>query len=353
MAGGSSGSGVAARDDVVRSRGAAAPDRTRFAAVDLGTNNCRLLVARPDSRGFRVLDAYSRIVRLGEGLTASGALSEAAMRRSIGALGVCAARIRRMRVRHARYVATEACRQARNCDEFLARVETETGIALEIIPAEEEARLALAGCVPLLSASQEFALVFDIGGGSTELVWARVLAGKAPQIIAWTSVPYGVVTLAERFGGHEVDTDAYAAMVQAVEAQIARFEQTHRLAATFAAGRAQMVGISGTITTLAAVQLGLPRYDRRRVDGRAISLEAVGDISRRLVAMSYDQRVANPCILKGRADLVIPGCAVLEAILAQWPAPEVRVADRGLRDGILWTMMRNTPVVAESTARRE
>ena len=353
MAVGSSGSGAVAGDDAVRSQGAGARSWARFAAVDLGTNNCRLLVARPEGPGFRVLDAYSRIVRLGEGLTESGTLSEAAMRRSIGALGVCAARIRRMRVRHARYVTTEACRQARNCDEFLARVETETGITLEIIAAEEEARLALAGCVPLLSAGQEFALVFDIGGGSTELIWARVAAGKAPEVIAWTSVPHGVVSLAERFGGHEVDTEAYAAMVLAVAAQIARFEQAHRLGAVFAAGRAQMVGISGTITTLAAVQLDLPRYDRRRVDGRAISLAAVSEISRRLVAMTYAERVAHPCILKGRADLVIPGCAVLEAILNQWPAPEVRVADRGLRDGILRTMMRNEPVVAESAARQE
>lgn len=340
--------------NATRSRSGGRPRRLRgdrlFAAVDLGTNNCRLLVAQPEADGFRVVDAYSRIVRLGEGVAETGVLSEAAMQRAISALRVCAAKIRRMRVRHARYVATEACRRAANYRTFLEQVTAETGIQLEIIPAEEEARLALAGCVQLLDPAHEFAMVFDIGGGSTELIWARLSPGEVPEMAAWTSIPVGVVTLAEQFDGGEPDTHAYSEMVRFVEERLAPFEEEHRASVAFAQGSAQMIGISGTITTLAAVQLDLPRYDRSKVDGQSVSTAAVGEISQRLAGMSYAERSAHPCILKGRADLVIPGCAALEAILRLWPAPEVRVADRGLREGILRTMMGADPAVAPAAS---
>jgi len=320
----------------------------RFAAVDLGTNNCRLLVAQPAPGGFRVMDAYSRIVRLGQGVAQSGVLSEAAMERAIVALRICSDKIRRKRVRHARYVTTEACRRAANCDDFLARVKADIGISLEIIPAEEEARLALEGCVPLLIPSWEFALVFDIGGGSTELIWTRVSAGKPPEMLGWTSLPVGVVTLSEEFGGIRPDPDAYSGMVRVVEKQLMPFDEEHCVTSAFEEKRAQMIGISGTVTTLAAVQLDLARYDRERVDGRALSLAAVGDISRRLAGMSYAERAAHPCIQKDRADLVIPGCAALEAVLRVWPAPEIRVADCGLREGILHKLMGADPAIVRA-----
>ena len=311
-----------------------------YAALDLGTNNCRLLVARPDGRdGFRVVDAYSRIVRLGAGLDRTGRLGEAAMLRTLEALRVCASKIARNRVTAGRYVATEACRRASNCDEFFGRVAAETGLRLQTITPEEEARLALAGCVPLLDPAQEYALVFDIGGGSTELIWTRIAPGAEPKIVAWISVPCGVVTLAERHGGRDPGPDAFAAMIAEVAGHLLPLEDLHSIARAFAGGAAQMVGISGTITTLAAVGLGLPRYDRDQVDGRWVSNAEVTAVSHRLASMSYEERIAHPCIRKGRADLVIPGCAALQAILRVWPAEQVRVADRGLREGILRYLM--------------
>ena len=325
------------------------PGRVRapaYAAVDLGTNNCRLLVAQPHDDGFRVIDAYSRLVRLGAGVAQEGLLSEPAMRRTLTALRVCADKIERCGVTRARYVATEACRRAGNCDTFLDRVRTDVGIDLEIITAEEEARLALAACVPLLDPAQEYALVFDIGGGSTELIWTRVTAGAVPELVAWTSIPSGVVTLSEKHGGRDPGPEAYEAMVWEVEEQLEAFEDEHALSTVFAAGRAQMVGISGTITTVAAVRMGLARYDRNKVDGGWVSADDIGSVSRRLASMPYDERAAHPCIGKGRADLVVPGCAALEAILRKWPADRVRVADRGLREGILRQLIGTDPAVA-------
>ena len=318
----------------------AAAARPMYAALDLGTNNCRLLVARPDGRGgFRVVDAYSRMVRLGAGLDRTGRLSESAIRRTLEALGVCAAKMVRKGVTSGRYVATEACRRASNCEEFLERVEAETGLCLETIPPEEEARLALAGCVPLLDPTRAYALVFDIGGGSTELIWARIAAGEEPDLIAWISVPCGVVTLAERHGGRDPGPEAFAAMIAEVGEHLLPLEDAHSLTKAFAGGAAQMVGISGTITTLAAVGLDLPRYDRRAVDGRWVSTAEVAAVTRRLASMYYEERIAHPCIRNGRADLMVPGCAALQAILRVWPAEQVRVADRGVREGILRRLM--------------
>lgn len=325
------------------------PDPT-FAAVDLGTNNCRLLIARRAGDGLRVVDAYSRIVRLGAGVAQSGVLSEAAMRRTVSTLAVCADKVRAAGVTHSRFVATEACRRASNAAEFVERVRAETGIELDIIPPEEEARLALAGCVPVLDPCSEHALVFDIGGGSTEIIWTKVAAGREPEMIGWTSIPCGVVTLAENHGGREPNADDYKAMVAEVGEHVDAFEQKYRPSRAFAAGTAQMVGISGTVTTVAAVLMDLPRYDRTRVDDTWIASADVASVTRGLAAMTYAQRMAHPCIRRGRADLVLPGCAALEAILSVWKAERVRVADRGLREGILRRLMGASTVVGSPVA---
>ncbi len=329
-----------------------------YAALDLGTNNCRLLVARPLAEGFRVIDAFSRIVRLGEGLGASGRLSEAAMVRTLDALKVCAAKMRRRGVTRARAVATEACRRAANCEAFLARVRHATGIELEIISNDEEAQLAIYGCAPLLDREISHALVFDIGGGSTELGWMRVPRGSGangriaePEPRGWYSIPIGVVTLTERHGGHEVPPEVYEAMIEEVGAAIAPFEAEHRLGALVEAGRLQMLGTSGTVTTLCGVHQRLPRYDRARVDGTYLDFETARQVSRRIAEMSYEARVADPCIGPERADLVIAGCAILEALCGAWPVGRLRVADRGLREGILFMLMHGTR--EPGTARSE
>jgi exopolyphosphatase / guanosine-5'-triphosphate,3'-diphosphate pyrophosphatase len=310
-----------------------------FAALDLGTNNCRLLVARPlIEGGFRVIDAFSRIVRLGEGVSATGRLSEAAMVRTIDALRVCAVKIHRRGATHIRCVATEACRRAANCAEFVARVRRETGILLEIITEREEAALAFNGCAPLLEPGWPRAVVFDIGGGSTEVGWLG-LEGAVPELLGWLSIPIGVVTLAERHGSARLPETLYDAMVEEVAHLLRPFAVAHGIAEGIAAGRVQMLGTSGTVTTLAGVHLGLPRYDRNLVDGRYLDFAAIRRVSAALAAMECAERAGNPCIGRDRADLVVAGCAILEAMCRLWPVGRLRVADRGVREGILHGLM--------------
>jgi exopolyphosphatase/guanosine-5'-triphosphate,3'-diphosphate pyrophosphatase len=339
----------------VRDGAGASAARGTYAALDLGTNNCRLLVARPVAGGFRVIDAFSRIVRLGEGLGASGRLSEPAMARALDALKVCAAKMRRRGVAHARSVATEACRRAGNGGAFLDRVRRETGIELEIISHDAQASLALYGCVPLLDRAVPNALVFDIGGGSTEVGWMRVpparSAAPAPELGGWFSIPIGVVTLAERHGGRRVTPRIYETMVAEVRDALAPLAASCELSDLVAEGQLQMLGTSGTVTTLAGVHQELPRYDRARVDGYYLDFETVRLISRRIASMSYDRRAAQPCIGEERADLVVPGCAILEAVCGTWPVGRLRVADRGLREGILFMLMRGRTQAVGSAPR--
>lgn len=310
-----------------------------YAAVDLGTNNCRLLVAKPARTGFQVIDSFSRIVRLGEGLSARSTLSEGAMLRTIDALKVCGEKMARRGVTRQRHVATAACRAAENHQEFVDRVRRETGVRLEVISAAEEARLAVAGCVSLFDDGSDHAFVFDIGGGSTELIWTKIKPDYQCDILAWTSLPCGVVTLAEEFGGRTVGAEAYAAMVRYVQDQLATFDQQHSLADKVEQHRVQMIGTSGTVTTVAGVHLGLERYDRNRVDGMWIARDDVFCVSHKLAAMTYEERAANPCIGPDRADLVVAGCAIYEAIANTWPSDQIRVADRGLREGLLLELM--------------
>lgn len=311
-----------------------------YSALDLGTNNCRLLIAKPTRRGFRVVDAFSRIVRLGEGLGHSGALSDAAMERAISALKICARKMQKRGVSRAHNVATAACRQAANGADFASRVLTETGIRLNIITPAEEARLAVAGCLPLLDPKSRYGLVFDVGGGSTELIWLDLGNRRNPDILAWTSMPQGVVTLSEKYGGLEISPRSYMEMVKEVREHLQGFERDHALRRHFEAGEVQMLGMSGTVTTLTGVHMGLRRYDRNQVDGAWVEVSAIRDVARKLSGMDYPARVSVPCIGEERADLVVAGCAILEAITDLWPANILRVADRGLREGILTTLMR-------------
>jgi exopolyphosphatase / guanosine-5'-triphosphate,3'-diphosphate pyrophosphatase len=310
-----------------------------YAALDLGTNNCRLLIASPSGDGFRVVDSFSRIIRLGEGISTTGLIGEAAIERAIAALSICRDKIESRKAKRLRLIATEACRAAGNADGFRARVAAQTGIRLEVIDRETEAGLAVIGCSPLLDPKGRGAILFDIGGGSTELV--RIErdpgAGNAePRIKAWMSVPLGVVTLAERFGGRDVTRDCYARMVEAVAHHVAPFAAAH---GGDLAGM-HLLGTSGTVTTLAGIHLNLPRYDRRRVDGIWIGDADITATIDRLLSMSYQERAENNCISVERADLVLAGCAILDAIRQAFPLPRLRVADRGLREGMLVEMMR-------------
>jgi len=318
--------------------------RQSYAAIDLGTNNCRLLIARPSGENFTVIDAFSRVVRLGEGLATSGRLSDAAMERTLAALRVCADKLMRRNVFLARSVATEACRRAENGPEFIERVREETGIALDIISAREEARLAVLGCHVLLEQGYGPAMIFDIGGGSTELVLIES-TGTVPRILDWQSVPWGVVSLTESCGPEGVDEAD----------RLARYRHMHSLVAeSFAAfakrvggardsagreGPLRLLGTSGTVTTLASLHLELPQYDRRMVDGLIVPAQSMRDISARLSSMAIEERRELACIGRERADLVVAGCAILEAILDLWPASRLGVADRGIREGILRSLI--------------
>jgi exopolyphosphatase / guanosine-5'-triphosphate,3'-diphosphate pyrophosphatase len=318
------------------------PARRAYAALDLGTNNCRLLIARPDGDRFIIVDAFSRIVRLGEGLAATGKLSDAAMDRTVSALSVCAEKLMRRNVHVARSVATEACRRASNGDAFVARVYAETGIKLDVISAEEEARLAVLGCHALLEPDDAPAMIFDIGGGSTELVLVDTRDG-VPKTLDWLSVPWGVVSLSE---AEPHDSDCATAREEAYARMRARLIESfaplvERLnGTTHTAPR--LLGTSGTVTTLASVHLGLPSYDRRQIDGLVVPVSAMRDISAQLAGMPVAERALFPCIGEERADLVVAGCAILEAILDIWPAERVGIADRGIREGILRQLMTGT-----------
>ena len=315
------------------------PSAPTFGAIDLGTNNCRLLVATPTRNGFRVVDAFSRIVRLGQGLSSTGALSEAAMDRTVDALKICAEKMASRRVAASRCIATEACRAASNGDAFLERIKNETGLTFDIITPEVEAELSVRGCHDLIDPEATAVLVFDIGGGSTELSWVRVSrdanGALSLETAAWTSVPVGVVSLAERNDGPELSAEIFSEMAKMISARVAETSVPDDVRQSFQEGRGHLIGTSGTVTSLAGVHLQLARYSRRDVDGLWLTTEHINDVTAQLQAIGFEGRAAQPCIGRDRADLVVPGCAILDGILQAWPAARIRVGDRGLREGLL------------------
>jgi exopolyphosphatase / guanosine-5'-triphosphate,3'-diphosphate pyrophosphatase len=323
-----------------------------YAALDLGTNNCRLLVARADAKGFRVLDAFSRTVRLGEGLTKTGELSAAAVERAIDAIHVCAQKMKRRGVTKHRAIATEACRTAKNGPAFIERVAKETGIVFDVIPPVEEARLAARSVAPLLDPTHKAALVFDIGGGSTELIWLD-LTKPEPDIMGWASLPLGVVTLSEAVHPKTDDPDTYRMMVRDVRARLETIMQAGMQSGAPPIPKDyHLLGTSGTVTTIAGVHLKLEKYDRSKVDGIWLGRADVNKVIRELTAMTKDQRAAHAAVGPERAELVIPGLAILEAVTTLWPAERLRVADRGLREGMLISLMEGADREAKQHKRR-
>ena len=320
-----------------------------FAALDLGTSNCRLMLAVANRDGFRVVDSVSRVVRLGEGLPETGRLGEAAMERAMTALDLCARRLDRHRVRGFAAVATEACRRATNGVDFLAAVRARTGIPIRVISPREEAVLVLDSCSALLGGGGpggeggRRALLFDIGGGSTELSWVRLAGHEGAathELIGTASLPFGVVTLPESLGVDPYDADDFEEMVSTVGDRLLAFEATHRIANEIRRGGVRLLGTSGTVTTLAGEALGLKRYHRPLIDGTVLSATAAAAAVRRLRSLDEQALAAHPCIGAERASLVLPGCAIFEAIRRLWGAPEIVVADRGLREGLLLRLMR-------------
>lgn len=324
-----------------------------FAALDLGTNNCRLLVARPAvfptraEYGIKVLDTFSRIVRLGEGVSSSGALSEDAIERTITALKACKKKLERYEVQFLRFVATEACRQATNTVDFLTRVRDEAGIDIDVITNEEEAKLAFMGCSTLLKPDTDYALVFDIGGGSTEFMWVKRDPMAPPEmlcehrIVDWLSLNQGVMNLSEKFGGTAFAEVYFDELVGHLVKKLRAFDAKNKISEHIMAGQIQMLSTSGTLTTLSAIHLGLSHYERAKVDGNTFSTEALRDASQRIITMRPSERFANHCIGPERSDYIISGCAIFEAICTLWPVRAVTVADRGVREGIILSLMQD------------
>lgn len=319
-----------------------------YAALDLGTNNCRLLVASVEQAGgslvpaLKVHDSFSRIVRLGEGVSETGQLSEEAMERTIAALKVCQKKIAKYGLASARYVATEACRRAANGADFMKRIEQETGLAIDIITTEEEAHLAFMGCSSLLAVEHKQAVVFDIGGGSTEVMWVHTDASGTRKITDWLSVNYGVMNLANKFGGSAFADRVFDDMVSYVADRIEPFAQMVHISEALSTGAVQFLSTSGTVTTLAAIHLDLPRYDRTRIDGITLDVADIRAVTERLLSMRPSERFNHPCIGPERADFIISGCAIFQAISDLWPHGRITIADRGVREGIILSLKRDS-----------
>jgi len=321
-------------------------DEQVFAALDLGTNNCRLLVASfaADNNDEATLgsklavhDSFSRIVRLGEGVSSTGKLSDDAMERTLTALKACQKKLSKYQLTKARFVATEACRRASNAQEFLDRVKKETGLSIDIISTEEEAQLAFAGCASLLAGQSSHAIVFDIGGGSTELMWIDM--EKSKKITDWLSVDFGVMNLADKFGGTDFSEMAFDDMVSVLAERMKPFDEKNDISGIIGSSKVQMLSTSGTVTTLAAIHLDLPRYDRSRIDGIRLNVSDIRATTKKLLAMRPSERFNHPCIGPDRSDFILSGCAIFEAISSLWPTAEITIADRGVREGIILSLM--------------
>lgn len=330
-----------------------------YAALDLGTNSCRMLIAQPKGNQFHVVDSFSKSVQLGSGLEASGKLSRSSIHRTVQALRICKGKLERHSVSRMRLVATEACRRAQNSRDFLQRVRRETGMDLEIIEPEEEARLAVVSCAPLVSTKTEQLLVVDIGGGSTELVWMdlsavprhdrpkaimRLHAGfhckdsvfPAAKVVDWISVPLGVATLRDQFNDVQDDAARFALMSWFFEENLAGFSpyESEQAREGF-----QIIGTSGTVTTVAASFLGLRRYDRNKVDGLRMTSDQIDKVIRDYLTLGPEGRRADPRIGRERHTLIMSGAAILQALMRIWPTDRLSVADRGLREGLLYAQM--------------
>ena len=302
-----------------------------LATVDLGTNTVRLLVVEPAGATWRTLAQTQRVTRLGEGQGATGRLAPEPMRRTAAAVAEFSRAARALGADRVRIVATSAVREAVNREEFVAHLERESGERVEVVSGEEEARLTLKGVasgLPLLGGAF---VLFDIGGGSTEFVLAR---DGAPA--AAVSLRLGVVTLQEEWGEPgPVRWDRFARLREHVERRLAV-----EVPATIAgAAAAELVGTAGTVTTLAALDLGLRAYDPAAVHGHRLDRAAVERQLARLGALDVEARALLPCLEPGRADVIIPGIAICLAAMARLGRDSVVVSDRGLREGILCELL--------------
>lgn len=315
-------------------------DAPVYAAIDLGTNSCRLVIATPTPSAFRVVETFSKVTRLGEGIIQDNQLSSQAIRRTINALKVCSGVINEYApIKNFRYVATAACRRAKNCSVFLSQVKKETGLDLEIISTKEESRLAVVGCLPLLNRNIKRVLVFDIGGGSTEISLARISNSGNTFIEGFVSLPYGVVTISEALPGHDMTSLAYDSIIDKTHSLLKDFEEQYKIMEAIKNQEIQVIGTSGTVTVLGAVHLNLPRYNRLAVDGLSVVKTDLDKTIAKIKRIGEDGRKKHPCIGPQKADLTMAGCAIIEGITSFWPISEVSIADRGIREGILLDMM--------------
>ncbi len=327
--------------------------RPVYAAIDLGTTSCRLVIASPTPTSFQVIETFSKVTRLGEGIIQDNELSRQAIRRTVAALKVCAGVINEYAPIHrSRFVATAACRRAKNCQEFLAQVKKETGLSIEIISSKEEARLAVVGCIPLLNRCIKRTLVFDIGGGSTEISLARITNTGKTFIEGFVSLPYGVVTISEAFPSKDLTDLAYNTIIERTHKILKEFDEKHGIFQAIQNQEIQVIGTSGTVTVLGAVHLNLTRYNRSAVDGISISKRDIDRAITKIKMLGDEGRKKHPCIGAQKADLTMAGCAIIEALCTFWPISEITVADRGIREGILLDLMHRNQKYPNKVQKR-
>ena len=332
-----------------------------IAAIDLGTNSCRLLVARVNVAGIRtnyfrsrpkpvawkVIDSFAKVVRLGEGMYSHDELSHDAIERTMEALSICRKKLDKYNMHSMRAVATEACRRATNKEVLVNRAREELGLNLEVICAEEEARLALKGCSAILDSRIPYGIVFDIGGGSTEVILVRLKREnkRSPgyavpfDVIDSISIPYGVVTTTEAVDLADNQEYVHKMLHEKITDMLSEFVSKNKIIELIKNNEIQVAGSSGTVTTLAAYHLGLAQYERRLVDGMTISYEDLHIVIEKIFAMDKQGSLEESTVGFGRADYVLTGSVILKALCEVIPAKTMRIADRGVREGILIDLM--------------
>ncbi|MFF7204823.1 exopolyphosphatase [Streptomyces sp. NPDC008141] len=302
---------------------------TRVAAVDCGTNSIRLLVADADPATGELVDLDRRmtIVRLGQGVDRTGRLAPEALERTFAACREYADIIKEHGAQRVRFVATSASRDAENRDDFVRGVLDILGVEPEVITGDQEAEFSFTGATKELAGDEEH-LVVDIGGGSTEFVIGR------HAVEAARSVDIGCVRLTERHVRSDPPAAAeVAAMRTDIEAALDLAELTVPLS-----GAGTLVGLAGSVTTVAGIALGLDAYDSTAIHHARISYEKVAEVTRRLLESTHDERAAIPVMHPGRVDVIVAGALVLLAVMERIGAREVVVSEHDILDGIAWSV---------------
>lgn len=307
-----------------------------FAAIDLGSRNCRTIVGCQSKAGaFEYIETYSKSVSLADGVAASKKLSRKSMDRTIEALAFCSKVLSRYAGLTYLAVATDAMRRAENASVFIKRVKRELGLIISIITPQEEAYYAALGCIEVLSLETEIFVVFDIGGGSSEIALCRQKSDKDIELIDSLSIPYGVINLLE--SKDHLTFSGYSNLVQKISDLSRDFLNQYATTLDFV-NNFQCIGTSGTTTTVAALNMNLRFYDREKINDSILQFSEILKTVHYVQSLSEDERKLHPYISQSNEDLVLGGLTILEGIVRGLPASTITVTDRGVRDGVVYAL---------------